>query len=97
MRSVAPENVILAVVGNKIDLIDDPNENKLNEVPYDSAKAYAKGLGAIFKLVSAKDKRGIVELFKELTHEYFHVEGKKNSPSEIKLKSSSIKRRRCCV
>ena len=97
MRSAAPEDVILAVVGNKIDLVDDSRDRTLNEVSYESAKAYAKSLGAVFKLVSAKNKRGIVELFKELTSKYFLVQAKKNNPSEIELSTCSDRKRRCCV
>ena len=44
---------MIVVVGNKIDLADN------EEVPYSQAKEYAQGIGAIFKLTSAKDGKGV--------------------------------------
>ena len=45
------------IVGNKIDLTDD------EEVPYNTALEFSNALGAIFKLTSAKDSKGIEDLF----------------------------------
>lgn len=45
------------MVGNKIDLADN------EEVPYSEAKEYAQSIGALFKLASAKEGKGINELF----------------------------------
>ena len=44
---------MLAIVGNKTDLIDN------EKVPYEEAKDYARENNAIFKLVSAKEGKGI--------------------------------------
>ena len=44
---------MIVVVGNKIDLADNA------EVPSSPAKEYAQGIGAIFKLTSAKDGKGV--------------------------------------
>lgn len=46
--------VVLAIVGNKIDLMKEKEE-----VPYNEAKEYANKLGAIFKYTSAKENKGI--------------------------------------
>jgi len=43
----------IAVVGNKIDLV------QMEKVTDDEAKVYAKNLGAIFQLTSAKADTGI--------------------------------------
>jgi len=48
---------VLVIVGNKID-IDAPNG-----VPYEEAQIYAQSLGALFKYTSAKDGKGIEDLF----------------------------------
>ena len=48
------DNIVLAVVGNKVDLMKDKEE-----VPYNEAKNYANELGAIFKYTSAKENKGI--------------------------------------
>lgn len=45
--------MVLAVVGNKIDLCDQ------EEVDYAIVKEYASNLGAILKLVSAKEGKNI--------------------------------------
>jgi len=48
---------VIAVVGNKIDRVDD------EQVSYNEAKEYSQSIGAIFKLTSAKEGKGIGELF----------------------------------
>jgi GTPase SAR1 family protein len=48
LQSNGPKDIVLAVVGNKIDRCDE------EEVDYAEVKEYATGLGAILKLVSAK-------------------------------------------
>ena len=58
------ENYILAIVGNKSDLIDD------EAVPEEEGKKFAESKNAIFKLVSAKQfPEGINELFNTLLDE----------------------------
>jgi hypothetical protein len=44
---------VLAVVGNKVDRTDD------EIVPYQEAKDYAQLNGALFRLTSAKEGKGI--------------------------------------
>lgn len=44
---------MLAIVGNKIDRTDEET------ISYNDAKQYAESVGAIFKLTSAKDGKGI--------------------------------------
>ena len=48
LQSNGPQDIILAIVGNKIDRYDD------EEVNYAEVKEYASKVGAILKLVSAK-------------------------------------------
>ena len=49
---------MLAVVGNKIDRTEE------EAIGYNEVKQYAESIGAIFKLTSAKDGKGInVTLF----------------------------------
>jgi small GTP-binding protein len=55
--------VLLAVVGNKTDLLDDPSFDPKKEVSYKAAKEYAQSIKAIFHTTSAKDNKGINELF----------------------------------
>jgi GTPase SAR1 family protein len=53
LQSNGPKDIVLAVVGNKIDRCDE------EEVDYAEVKEYATGLGAILKLVSAKEGKNI--------------------------------------
>lgn len=48
-----PKDIVLAIVGNKIDLCDN------EEVNYATGKEFATSLGALFKLVSAKEGKNI--------------------------------------
>ncbi len=48
MQANGPKDIVLAVVGNKIDKCDE------EEVDYANVKEYASSLGAVLKLVSAK-------------------------------------------
>lgn len=53
LQANGPKDIVLAVVGNKIDRCDE------EEVDYASVKDYATSLGAVLKLVSAKEGKNI--------------------------------------
>jgi small GTP-binding protein len=53
------KDVLLAVVGNKTDLLDDPSFDPSKEVSYKEAKEYAQSINAVFHTTSAKDNKGI--------------------------------------
>ena len=55
---------VIAVVGNKTDLLTEVGSSE--EVPYQEALDYANSLGAIFKYTSAKDGKGVGEVFEAL-------------------------------
>eukprot|EP01015_Nassula_variabilis_P030096 TRINITY_DN6572_c0_g1_i4.p2 TRINITY_DN6572_c0_g1~~TRINITY_DN6572_c0_g1_i4.p2 ORF type:complete len:157 (-),score=39.44 TRINITY_DN6572_c0_g1_i4:61-531(-) len=65
LREKGPPNMILAVVGNKIDLEDK------EEVSYEEANSYAKELNAIFAQTSAKENRGIEALFTKISKQLY--------------------------
>lgn len=46
-------DVVLAVVGNKIDRTEE------EAIGYNEVKQYAESIGAMFRLTSAKDGKGI--------------------------------------
>lgn len=46
-------DIVLAVVGNKIDRTEE------EAIGYNEVKQYAESIGAMFKLTSAKDGKGI--------------------------------------
>lgn len=53
LQTHGPKDIVLAMVGNKIDLCD------YEEVDYATVKEYATKMGAILKLVSAKEGKNI--------------------------------------
>ena len=57
LQANGPKDMVLAVVGNKIDRCDE------EEVDYAHVKQYASSLGAVLKLVSAKEGKNISDLF----------------------------------
>lgn len=48
---------MIVIVGNKSDKVDE------EEVTYDQGKTYAERIGAMFKLTSAKEGKGITVTF----------------------------------
>lgn len=66
--------IVLAVVGNKIDRYDE------EEVEYQLAKEYASEIGALFKLVSAKEGKNVADLFTAVADQVV----KKQSEGEVK-------------
>ena len=63
LKNVKKEEVIFAVVGNKIDLGNKINFIDTRQVTTEEGESYAKENGFIFKEVSAKTGDGINELF----------------------------------
>lgn len=65
LRGMLGPEVVLAIAGNKIDL------EKSRAVDHAAAEAYAKSVGAIHYLVSAKQGTGLNEVFAELVKSTF--------------------------
>ena len=91
------DDIVLAIVGNKMDLFEEEGENM---VPEEDAKKFAEEKKAIFKAVSAKiDGKGISNLFDELLDELI----KKNPGKNLGVKNIKIgdskkdkKKKGCC-
>ena len=64
VKENAPKKIVLAVAANKSDLIDT------EQVDEKTGRAFAKEIGAIFKSTSAKNQKGIEELFKYIGNKY---------------------------
>ncbi|CAD8120537.1 unnamed protein product [Paramecium sonneborni] len=67
------ENALKFIVGNKIDQVDK------EEVSYDAAKQLAENYGCFLRLVSAKEKNGIIELFELVGSEILKKEQENQS------------------
>ncbi|NXF97768.1 RAB31 protein, partial [Eubucco bourcierii] len=61
LKQHGPEDIIVAIAGNKCDLSD------VREVPLKDAKKYAESIGAIYLETSAKSGCNIAELFKAIS------------------------------
>ncbi len=79
--------IVVAIVGNKIDLITEKEE----EVEEEDARNYAESKGAFFCLTSALDKNGIDRLFKEIGLKLLK-NNKNNNKKEDKNKITKIKK-----
>lgn len=55
-----PRNIILAIAGNKEDLVDR------EEIDFMEAKNYAESIGAVYRKTSAKTKNGIEQIFRDI-------------------------------
>ena len=85
---------VLAVVGNKSDLYEE------EEVTENEAKEYAKEIGAIFMLVSAKNGDNVKNLFEDAIRKYLgddffkKVEEMKKEKGEVtKIKKQKSKKK----
>ena len=65
VKSTGDPDAIIAVVGNKNDLYSEQKVEK------EEGEKFAKSIGAIFQLTSAKNDSGITELFKNIGKKYF--------------------------
>jgi Ras-related protein Rab-21 len=63
LKKMLGSEIVLAIVGNKIDLIKERN------VTQESAELYAESVGAKHFETSAKLNEGVEELFLELTNQ----------------------------
>ena len=101
IMEICGENVVLGIVGNKMDLFDD--EEKV-EVTEEDGQKYANEKKAIFKLVSAKiDKKGIDSLFDQLFDKYIEENIITNSEKKekgniviVEQKTSKKNKKKCC-
>ncbi|XP_048363820.1 ras-related protein Rab-31 [Eublepharis macularius] len=92
LKEHGPENIVMAIAGNKCDLSD------IREVPMKDAKEYAESIGAIVVETSAKNAINIEELFQGISRQIPPLETHENGNSgTIKLgKQTAQTTRRCC-
>ena len=80
LQKYGEQYAVLALIGNKMDLYIN------EEVPTIEAENYAKEIGAIFQLVSAKNGKGINEIFDKIVIAY--------TEPEFSIKIKKIKERK---
>jgi GTPase SAR1 family protein len=79
----------LAIIGNKVDL------ETTDVVSYEEASGYAKELGAIFHYTSAKDGKGIQELFGIISEKLVEM-GSEGQGGKEKLRKKKKDNKKCC-
>ena len=101
LKQFGEKFTVLAIVGAKSDCYE---QEKVSE---NDARAYAKEIGAIFQLTSAKDNIGIKELFENLVKLYLdpefitkieeikEVKGTTSKLNKKDLKKSKKKKKKC--
>lgn len=91
LQANGPKDMVLAVVGNKIDRCDE------EEVDYAMVKEYATSLGAILKLVSAKEGKNIDDLFNTVGEMVLKGRQTANPSNREKVKAQKpTKKKGCC-
>jgi len=99
LKESGDKNMILAIVGNKIDLFQN------EQIPEQEARDYAKSVNAGFYLVSCKQRIGINELFEDVTKRYLEsykltMNNNNNKEKENKKVVLNIKitknKKKCC-
>ncbi|XP_067555819.1 ras-related protein Rab-31 isoform X1 [Pseudorca crassidens] len=91
LKEHGPENIVMAIAGNKCDLSD------IREVPLKDAKEYAESIGAVVVETSAKNAINIEELFQGISRQIPPLDPHENGNNgTIKLKPTSQAGRRCC-
>ncbi len=103
LMNTGEKRAVLAVVGNKTDLFEN------EEVNEEEARNWAKEIGAIFALVSAKTGVGINALFENLLKKYLSTDfivkinnEKRNKGGSKKIdinnnNYSNKKNNKCCL
>ena len=95
INEICGQNVILAIVANKMDLFDQGNDGD-DFISEEEGQKFAEEKKAIFKSVSAKvDKKGIDSLFDQVLDAYIEKKGGSvNSSKEEKEKSIVINKKK---
>ena len=86
------DDIILAIIGNKEDLDESPNDVNMEE-----ARDYSENLNAKFRLVSAKENpKGFISFLKELLIDYINKYYNKNvgNNDKVVLDKKTIKKKK---
>ena len=90
VEEVLGKDIILGVVGNKMDLFYN------QKIKTEEGKKYADEIGALFCETSAKeDQEGFKKFVKQLVEKYLQEKNILNDEISIKLKKTTH-RRKCC-
>lgn len=88
LQSLGPENIVIAIAGNKCDLDDK------REVARDEAKGYADDINAIFVETSAKTGDNVQDMFTVISKRLPDV-AQQTNPNVI-IHDQGAKKKSCC-
>lgn len=91
LKKMLGSDIVLTIIGNKIDLIKDRN------VPLDVAEEYARLVGAKHYETSAKLNEGVDELFLDLTNQMIDFYDSKVEKTSTLNRSGSTRRSNALV
>jgi GTPase SAR1 family protein len=88
LQSLGPENIVIAIAGNKCDLDDK------REVERETAKTYAEEIDAIFVETSAKTGDNVQEMFTDISKR-LPATSQQANPNVI-IHSDAGQKKKCC-
>ncbi len=99
LKDQGPKNMILAIAGNKSELVDNKSDT------IENGKNYAKKHGAIFQTTSAQENKGIEELFNQILDEIVEHSLIDESTNLVKMsklgdfqkETKGFFKRNCCI
>lgn len=91
-KSIAGENTVIVIVGNKCDLLDDNTQS----VDLRAAETFAKETGCLFKLASAKTGAGVQEICHDLVEHIFDSGIEPKVATITAVETEKAKRWACC-
>ncbi|XP_055304175.1 ras-related protein Rab-21 [Sitodiplosis mosellana] len=86
LKKMLGSEIVLTIVGNKIDL------NKDRTVPFETAEGYAQSVGAMHFETSAKNNVGVEDLFLGLTNMMIEAYDAKRNQENALNRSNSFRR-----
>ena len=90
LQQLGPPDIVIAIAGNKTDLVDQ------REVPTENGIAYAEKISAVFAETSALNASNVNYLFEEISKKLPAETAKYSYGSQITVKEKEQSNKSCC-
>ena len=90
LQQLGPPDIVIAIAGNKTDLVDQ------REVPTENGIAYAEKISAVFAETSALNASNVNYLFEEISKKLPAETAKYRYGSQINVKEKEQSNKSCC-